>query len=355
LVKVKTEPKGRQKSGHARANALSPERRKEIAVQAAQSRWGGNLPVSEHEGDFALGSATVSSAVLQNGTRIITQATFLRALGRSRSPKAGTGVLSTVDELPFFLQAEALKPFISDDLLQSTTPIFYRTKTGGKGVGYDARLLPMVAEVYLRFRDAEVKASGTIPGRYERMITAADILIRALANVGIIALVDEATGFQNFRTQDALARILNEYIAKELQPYVPTFQPEFYQEIFRLRKLEYPKDSVKRPQYFGCITNEIVYRRLAPGVLEELKSVTPKLASGRLSTHLFRRLTQTRGYPKLKEHLGAVVTMMQLSDDWHDFMKKLNRLRPRFDLPKGTDQRQLSFDYDASKDTGKGL
>ena len=112
---------------------------------------------------------------------------------------------------------------------------------------------------------------------------------------------------------------------------------------------------MKRPQYFGTLTNEIVYRRLAPGVLEELKAITPKLASGRLSTHLFRRLTQTRGYPKLKEHLGAVVTMMQLSDDWHDFMKKLNRLRPRFELPKGADQRQLSFDYDQATDTGKGL
>ena len=344
----------RVKAANARKEALSPERRKEIAIQAAQSRWAGNLPVAEHEGDFPLGGSTVSSAVLQNGTRIITQATFLRALGRSRSPKAGTGVLSTVDELPFFLQAEALKPFISDDLLQSTSPIFYRTKTGGRGVGYDARLLPMVAEVYLRFRDAEVKARGAIPGRYERMVAAADVLIRALANVGIIALVDEATGFQNFRTQDALARILNEYIAKELQPYVPTFPQEYYQEMFRLRDLDYSRESVKRPQYFGILTNEIVYRRLAPGVLEELKAVTPKLASGRLSAKLFQRLTKTRGYPKLKEHLGAVVTMMQLSSDWDDFMVKLNRLRPRLELPKG-DSRQLSFDYDAAKDSGKGL
>jgi len=346
---------GQALGGIARKESLTPERRKQIAVRAAAARWEGNLPVAEHEGDFPLGGSEVSSAVLQNGTRIITQATFLRALGRSRSPKAGTGVLSTVDDLPFFLQAEALKPFITDDLLQSTTPIFYRTKSGGKGVGYDARLLPLVAEVYLRFRDAEMKDGGTVPARYGKMIAAADLLIRALANVGIIALVDEATGFQNFRTQDALARILNEYIAKELQPYVPTFPAEYYQEMFRLRGLDYSKDTVKRPQYFGILTNEIVYRRLAPGVLEELKAVTPKLASGRLSAKLFQRLTKTRGYPKLKEHLGAVVTMMQLSEDWDDFMKKMNRLRPRLELPKGADHRQLSFNYDASSDTGKGL
>lgn len=32
--------KTRAKGGHARAKALSPERRKEIAVNAARSRWG---------------------------------------------------------------------------------------------------------------------------------------------------------------------------------------------------------------------------------------------------------------------------------------------------------------------------
>jgi hypothetical protein len=186
-------------AGKARANSLSPERRSEIARKAANSRWEGDLPVAGYEGDFPLGGMPISCAVLKNGTRIITQATFLRALGRSRSPKAGTGVLSTVDELPFFLQAEALKPFISDDLMLSTTPIFYRTKSGGKGVGYDARLLPMVAEVYLRFRDETLRQKGEISERYKGMVRAADILIRGLANVGIIALVDEATGFQRDR------------------------------------------------------------------------------------------------------------------------------------------------------------
>ena len=47
------------------------------------------------------------------------------------------------------------------------------------------------------------------------------------------------------------------------------------------------------------------------------------------------RLTATTAageYPKLREHLAAVVTMMQLSDDWHDFIKKLDRLRPRLDI-----------------------
>ena len=197
-----------RKGGMARAEILPPERKSEIARIGAIARWSRDLPQAEYEGEFSLGGMPFACAVLPNGTRIITQAAFLRALGRSRSPKAGTGVLSTVDELPFFLQAEALKPFISEDLAMSTNPIFYRTMSGGRGVGYDARLLPQVAEVYLKFRDEMLRQKSEIPARYERMVTAADILMRALANVGIIALVDEATGFQRDRAATALARFL---------------------------------------------------------------------------------------------------------------------------------------------------
>jgi hypothetical protein len=317
--------------GRARAEILPPERKSEIARAGARARWGQYLPVPDYEGEFSLGGAPIACAVLPNGTRIVTQATFLRVLGRSRSPKAGTGVLSTEGDLPFFLQAEALKPFISEELMMSTNPIFYRTKSGGRGVGYDARLLPQVAEVYLKFRDEMLRQTNEVPARYERMIAAADVLIRALANVGIIALVDEATGFQRDRAATALAEILDKFIAKELRPWVSTFPSEYYAQLFRLRGLNFPKDSVRRPQYFGHLTNDIIYGRLAPKVLEELKSATPRAPDGRHKHHLHRRLTEDYGHPKLREHLASVITAMQLSDDYDDFISKLDKVKPRFD------------------------
>src|SRR5437762_3941616 len=133
-VMTEKDPK-KAAAGKARANALTSHRRREIAQLAAEARWSGDLPLADFEGSFYVGPAELSAAVLRDETRIITQATFLRALGRSRSPKAGTGVLSTVDELPFFLQADVLKPFVTSELAASTKPIFYRTKKGGKGVG----------------------------------------------------------------------------------------------------------------------------------------------------------------------------------------------------------------------------
>jgi P63C domain len=102
---------------------------------------------------------------------------------------------------------------------------------------------------------------------------------------------DGPSGYQRFRAKDSLAKILEPYVAKELQPYVSLFPPEFYQEIFRLRGLSFPTGAVKRPQYFGHITNDIIYRRLAPGVWKELKAKVQKDEKGRAKHKLFQHLT----------------------------------------------------------------
>jgi hypothetical protein len=64
---------------------------------------------------------------------------------------------------------------------------------------------------------------------------------------------------------------------------------------------------------FGTV-RDIVYDRLAPGVLEELKHRNPKQESGRRRHKYFQWLTTNTGYPKLREHLGSVVAIMKLSE-----------------------------------------
>lgn len=80
--------------------------------------------------------------------------------------------------------------------------------------------------------------------------------------------------------------------------WVATFPDDFYSELFRLRGLEYPSATVERPQYFGHLTNDIVYKRLAPGVLAELRNVTPRDEQGRRRHKYFQRLTTNRGLPE---------------------------------------------------------
>lgn len=241
--------------------------------------------------------------------------------------------------IPPILQGKKIKPFISQELLEKSRPIKFNLPGGGLASGYRAEILPMVCRVYLQARDAE-----RLPFNQMHVARQAEILLRALEHVGIIALVDEATGFQRDRAATALAEILERFIAKELRPWVQTFPDEYYAELFRLRGLDFPKDSVRRPQYFGHLTNDIIYSRLAPDVLEKLRETIPRKPDGRLKHHLHRRLSEDLGHPKLREHMSAVVTAMKLSDDYDDFIRKLDRVKPRFD-----ETLALPFEGDRSK------
>jgi P63C domain len=317
------------KGGFARAVTLTPRRRQEIARKAALARWDADVPQATHEGEFALGNAVVWAAVLPNGKRLLAQASLLRALGRSRSPKAGTGVLSTVDGIPFFLQADALKPFISEDLLKSTTPIFFRDKNGRRAVGYDAELLPMVAEVYLRMRDAYLTEGKAIPRQYAHIIEACDAVIRGLARVGIIALVDEATGYQDVRDRLALQAILDQYLRKEFAKWAKQFPPEFYQGIFRLRGWQWRGMKVNPPQIVAHYTKDLVYARLAPGIVKELEIRNPMTERGYRKHKHYQYLTEDIGLPALAQHLYAVNGLMRASATWKEFMELMDKAHPR--------------------------
>jgi len=308
--------------GVARAKALTPTERSAIARAAAKKRWSGEvLPAicGSDDKPLSIGGVDIECYVLEDGTRVITQASFMKAIGRTR----GSGAAD--ENLPPFLRTQSIRPYITDEIITAAKPIPFTLPRGGRAYGYRAELLPVTCELYLQARQA-----GTLPRNQEHVAKQAEILVRGLAQVGIIALVDEATGYQDVRARNALARILETFVDKELQAWVQTFPDDYYREMFRLRGLNFPADSVKRPQYFGNLTNDIVYKRIAPGVLEELKRVQRKTATGKPKDRLFQRLTTNAGYPKLREHLGSVVTLMKMSDDWESFKRNLDRIHPRF-------------------------
>jgi hypothetical protein len=334
---------------------LNPRERSELAKKAAAARWKSagadeelrvaTTEISEIK--LAEGGIAIPCAVLDDGTRVLTQGGFLQAIGRRGKPKnTYQETEHGVTKVPVFLAAENLREFVSDELRNDATPVAFRIRgEKGKAWGYRADLLPKVCTVYLKARDANKLLESQSP-----IAATCDILIRGFAQVGIIALVDEATGYQKDRAADALAKILEAFIAKELQPWLPTFPPAYYEQMFRLRGLAYPQFTVKRPQYFGVLTNDIVYKRLAPGVLEELKKGVPRNEDGRPTAKYFQKLTANLGYPKLREHLGSVVTIMKLSANYREFMDKLNHIHP----PHGQ-QMLIPYAYDSTQDSGKGL
>ena len=325
----KDRPTGKAAGGYARAEALSAEEKKAQAKKAADARWHNDAPVAEYEGVFSIGKTEVSAAVIAGGTRLITQGTFLRALGRSRSPKVGTGVLASVDGLPFFLQAEALKPFINSELVASTKPVFYRYKSGKKAVGYRAQLLPEVAEVYLQLRDYHVAQGKPVPKTFRDIILACDLLTRALAQVGIAALVDEATGYQSAREHNALQKILDKWLNGYARRWAKTFPDMFWEKLLRAKGFE-SYIGLPRPQFVGHWVNDVVYARLAPGILKKVRDLNPRTDSGRKRKH-FQFLTDTHGVPELREHLTKVMTLADVSITTHqDFGLLMDTILPRY-------------------------
>ncbi len=310
--------------GKARAESLTKEERAEIARQAAEARWGITVPRAVNEGALEMAGRRIACAVLSTTKRVLSQGTFLTSIGRSRTPKAGTGGMGIVDGLPFFLAAKNLKPFITEELRASTTPVLYRTKGGARALGYDALLLPGVCEVYLAARDA-----GALLASQEHIAKRCDLLMRGLARVGIIALVDEATGYQEIRDREALQAILDRFLRQELAAWAKRFPDEFYEQIFRLQGWEWRGMKVNRPRIVAQFTKNIVYARLAPGILKELEAKNPMTEKGYRKAKHHQWLTEDVGHAALAQHLYAVIGFMRASETWRQFMSMLDMAFPK--------------------------
>jgi hypothetical protein len=297
-----------------------------------------NIPKATHSGTLKIGDIDFRCVVLEDGTRVITGTGFMKALGMYRSGALSTRRKDHPDsaQTPLFLAYKNLKPFISDELSEVLrTPIEYlpcKGKQTQKGIKAEA--IPKICDVWLRARDA-----GILKGTQMVIAVKCDILIRALAHVGIIALVDEATGYQYDRDRYELFKILDAYIAKELLPWAKRFPDEYYRELFRLRGWQYSPMSVARPQYVGKLTNQLIYDRLPPGVKEELQRKNP-ITDKKLRKHRHHQfLTLDLGVPHLDKLLAVTVAFMKASPNWAKFMRLFNRA-----VPKPGAQQELDFD-----------
>ena len=145
---------------------------------------------------------------------------------------------------------------------------------------------------------------------------------------GIIALVDEATGYEKIKTQRALATILEKFIATELQPWTKTFPYDFYELLYKLRGCSGPEGH-KRTHQVAHDTNDLVYERLAPGVLKELRRKNSIVAPGRRKNRHHQWFTPDLGHPKLKLHLAGVMALMRAAPNWDSFKRSLQRAFPK--------------------------
>lgn len=297
-----------------------PDPRKVAGQKAADTRWGRQIQRATHQGTIDIDGTELSCYVLQDGRRIISQASIFTTLGR---PARGRRT-SRENRAPF-IEAKNLAPFIGPELEEILQRVDYRV--GDKKPiqsGYDAEILPRVCNVYLDAEEAGVLLPSQKPAA-----EAARKVIKALALVGITALVDEATGYQETRAKDELQRLLDAYIAEEFRPWVRRFPESFFREIYRLQGWKFIPGNHHHPQYVGRFINTYVYEHMPEGILEKLRDLNPKNEQGNRARKHHQHLTEDTGVAHLERQVARVITIMEISEDKVQFDALFNKAMSR--------------------------
>ena len=315
------------KGGIARSEVLPPERRSQIARQGGKARWA-DLPYATHDGPLELGDAIIQSAVLNDKRRVLTQSDVMRALGRARQAKGRSYYDGDVN-LPVFLTAKNLKPFIPNELHVTSSQIEFRRKGGGKAFGYPAELLPKICGVFIDADDA-----GKLAKNQKHVAQKARVLLRGLAEVGIIALVDEATGYQEERPKDELQKILAAYISPSLLPWTERFPIDFFKEMFRVYGWPWPfEDGDYKgplgPRYAGKIIKKIIFENLPTGVVEELERLNPPNAKWQRKSRMTQLLTSDIGHPHVEKLVAVNTALFRISDNRNEFWRAYSKAFPK--------------------------
>lgn len=326
---------GKSAGAIARAKALSPEQRSEIARKAAMARHSATkvLPEATHRGILAIGDLQIPCFVLSDGRRVISGRGLTSAIGMKGR---GQGV-ARIGAL------KAVKSFEINNLSVAIgSPIKFvgeSPKLGEPSDGFEATVLQDLCETLLRARDA----GALVTAHEQRYAQFADMLIRSFARVGIIALVDEATGFQTQRPKDTLQRFLEAFVSKELAAWVKRFPDEFYENIYAIKGWEWKGMSTNRYSVVAHYTRDLIYSRMAPGLLEELETKSPRDDSGHRENKLHQWLTPDLGHPLLSSHMQTILTVQRLARanqwTWGRFLKMVDQVAPakgkNLELPLG--------------------
>ncbi|WP_064199139.1 P63C domain-containing protein [Brevibacillus brevis] len=216
--------------------------------------------------------------------------------------------------------SEPLKNWLQSVLDKTITKL--KTPKGKEIVPFDGELFVDVCSAYINAqKDGVFKR---VNGNQNEIANNLSHIVSAFAKTGIVALIDEVTGYQGAREKDELQKILAKYIREEYLPWTSRFPEEFYTEMFRLKRWEYK--GKKKPPLVGKITNKLVYEALPDNVLKRLQELNPVLSKGYRKYRHHQFLTEDFGVIHLDKHLVKLVTLMQISDSWEEFESRFTRL-----------------------------
>lgn len=295
-----------------------------LAKKGAYARW---TPKATHQGAINIMGKELPCVVLEDGRRIIMHKSIFEAFDR---PSRGSRKKDEKgNSIPAFLESSRLKPYLTEETLEMIKSIEYIGLNGNKNYGYRAEVIPTVCELYIK-----AEKDGKLTINQLRMAEISSLIIQSLSKIGIIGLIDEATGYQQIRPRDALEVYFNKILTKELTAWCKRFPDEFYENIYKLK--DWPEFSTSKNKYscVGHYTNDIIYSRLGEEVLEELKTRTPDTAKSKMH----QWLTADVGHPLLTTHMQTILTLQRLALaqgwKWNKFLSLVDSVAPKKNVLK---------------------
>ncbi len=235
-----------------------------------------------------------------------------------------------------YLKPKNLKPYLpkkfkNKPLSESVLTFRYKGRLAQAFEGAD---IIDLCQMYLRAR-----LDGKLLDTQISIARKAEAIISAFAKTGITAVIDEATNYQEVRDRKALQKMLDKYLLADYAKWAKRFPDEFYEQMFRLKGWQWPGMKVNRPSIVGKYTNDLVYERLAPGILEELRRRNPPDEKGQRKSKLHQWLTPNIGHPALQRHLAMLIGFERASANWGAFYRLVQRA-----LPKQNEQIPLAIE-----------
>ncbi len=304
------------KGGKARAKVLSPKSRSEIARKAAVARWGVRAYVEDptakatHAGVLAVGEMKFACAILEDGRRVLAQKDIAKHLG---------GNASKEKELPSYLSAKALQPFVSNSLRMILQhPIAYQSQNnhgeGNHGFGIEAVLLPEICEVWQKAREKKA-----LHHTQQHIAQRAEILVHHFATQSIVALVDEATGYQDDCVRNEIAKLMQPYLREAFQKWAGVFPHAFYREVYQIHGWNYQPGAHHHPQILSQFLHDYVYRAVPVEVRHELTWKTPKVSSEEKCKPQHPFLTENTGVLTLDKIISNITVLVRVSNNPKQF------------------------------------
>lgn len=304
------------KGGKARSRKLSPEERSRIAREAAQRRWADSSPVAIYgaaDKPIRIGDIEIGCYVLDDGRRVIPTNSMLDTLSMAR----GGSMVRGMNRLELFASRDRIKPYISNELMaRIREPIRFKANNTVT-YGYDSDTLIDIAEAVIKADN-----SGTLQKQQAAIAHQCRVITSSLTRLGLIALIDEATGYQTKRESDELQQILSAYLLPEHRPWMQTIPQEFTREIYRVYGWKRTTDN-RGPRYAGKLIRQLIYERLPKPVLPALDEMNPTNSKYQRKHRHHQFLTEQQGLDHFRTLVITVMTLLRVSKNKDEFKRHL--------------------------------